>query len=65
MNYIPRGVPERGALPAAAAYIDELDKLGDAHKQFFLRRSNAHFRASEFSTILRGAGIGILGKEGF
>ena len=43
---------------------NELDKLG-AHKQFFLRRSEAHFRASKFSTILMGAGIGILGKEGF
>ena len=37
----------------------------NAQKQFFLRRSKAYFRASEFSTISRGTGIGILGKEGF
>jgi hypothetical protein len=36
--------------------------LYPAQKQFFLRRSKAHFRASHFSMIARLHEMGILGK---
>ena len=42
---------------------NELDKL-DAHKQFFLRRSEAPFRASQFSMILCAQGWGFWAGEG-
>jgi hypothetical protein len=49
---------------ASPAFGNELDN-SDAHKQLFLRRLKAHFRASHFSMILRLHKMGILGKRGF
>jgi hypothetical protein len=36
-----------------------------AQKQFFLRRGESHFWASELPMILRTQQMAILGKEGF